>query len=127
LMGSRALNIAIRAGFQTGECEVVGDKREGVAFIGARVGALAEPGEVLVSGTVKGLVVGSGLRIASRSNHSPQGCPRRMELVRRSLASLGPLARRRRNCLRLGERSRNRSPSPKKLDGSGGYARVRSP
>jgi len=59
LDGVKSLNIAIRAGFQTGECEVVGDKREGVAFIGARVGALAEPGEVLVSGTVKDLVVGS--------------------------------------------------------------------
>jgi len=44
LDGVKSLNIAIRAGVQTGECELVGDKREGFAvFIGARVGALAEP------------------------------------------------------------------------------------
>jgi pimeloyl-ACP methyl ester carboxylesterase len=72
----RALGIEIRAGLHTGECEYVGDDVGGIAVhIGARVSASAEPGEVLVSGTVKDLVAGSGIRFADRGAHQLRGVP----------------------------------------------------
>jgi class 3 adenylate cyclase len=72
----RRLGIEIRAGLHTGECEVVGDDVAGMAVnIGARVSSLAGPGEVLVSGTVKDLVVGSGLEFADRGEHELKGVP----------------------------------------------------
>ena len=62
--GVRALGLEIRAGVHTGECERVDGKLAGIAVpIGARVAAQAEPGEVLVSRTVKDLVAGSGHRV----------------------------------------------------------------
>jgi pimeloyl-ACP methyl ester carboxylesterase len=72
----RPLGIEIRAGVHTGECE----KREhglgGIAVhIGARVAGQAGPGQVLVSRTVKELVVGSGLRFSDRGEHSLKGIP----------------------------------------------------
>jgi len=70
------LNIRIRAGVHTGECDVMGEKLSGIALhIGARVMSSAMPGEVLVSGTVRDLVVGSGLRFESRGVHSLKGIP----------------------------------------------------
>ena len=58
--GARRLGIDVRAGLHTGECEVIGDKVRGIAVhLGARVAAIAGPGEVLVSGTVKDLVAGT--------------------------------------------------------------------
>jgi pimeloyl-ACP methyl ester carboxylesterase len=72
----RALGIDIRAGIHTGECEVVDAKIGGIAVhIGARVGALAGAGEVLVSSTVKDLVVGSGIEFAERGAHLLKGVP----------------------------------------------------
>ena len=72
----RRLGIEIRAGLHTGECELVGDDVAGMAVnIGARVSSLAGPGEVLVSGTVKDLVVGSGLEFADRGEHELKGVP----------------------------------------------------
>ena len=72
----RRLGIEIRAGLHTGECELVGDDVAGMAVnIGARVSALAGAGEVLVSGTVKDLVVGSGLEFADRGEHELKGVP----------------------------------------------------
>lgn len=69
-----ALGIAIRCGLHTGEIELVGDDVAGVAVhIGARVAALAGPGEVLVSRTVKDLVAGSGLVFESRGTHELKG------------------------------------------------------
>ncbi|TAK44658.1 MAG: adenylate/guanylate cyclase domain-containing protein, partial [Betaproteobacteria bacterium] len=60
-----ALGVPVRAGLHTGECQIAGDKLAGVAVhIGARVAARAQPGEVLVSGTVKDLVAGAGLRFS---------------------------------------------------------------
>ena len=60
----KSLGIEIRAGLHTGECEVMGDKVGGIAVhIGARVAALAAPGEVLVSSTVKDLAVGLRLPV----------------------------------------------------------------
>ena len=72
----RALQLEIRAGLHTGECELMGNKLGGIAVhIGARVAALAEPGEVLVSATVKDLVAGSGIRFEGRGTHPLRGIP----------------------------------------------------
>jgi class 3 adenylate cyclase len=60
----------------TGEIELDGDDVSGIAVaIGARVGALASAGEVLVSSTVKDLVVGSGLTFEDRGEHTLKGVP----------------------------------------------------
>jgi class 3 adenylate cyclase/pimeloyl-ACP methyl ester carboxylesterase len=72
----RRLGLEVRAGLHTGECEMMGDDVGGIAVhIGARVAALAGAGEVLVSGTVKDLVAGSGLRFGDRGSHSLKGVP----------------------------------------------------
>jgi class 3 adenylate cyclase len=74
--GARELGLEVRAGLHTGECEVKGDDVGGIAVhIGARVGALAGAGQVLVSGTVKDLVVGSGIEFDDRGSHSLKGVP----------------------------------------------------
>lgn len=71
-----ALGIEVRAGLHTGEIEIDGDDVAGIAVaIGARVGALAAAGEVLVSSTVKDLVVGSGLVFEDRGEHVLKGVP----------------------------------------------------
>ncbi|MDX6649085.1 MAG: hypothetical protein QOJ97_1036 [Solirubrobacteraceae bacterium] len=71
-----ALGVEVRAGLHTGECEVRGDDVAGMAVhIGARVGSLAAPGEVLVSSTVKDLVVGSGIDFEDRGEHELKGVP----------------------------------------------------
>jgi len=72
----RRLGIEIRAGLHTGECEVMRADVGGMAVhIGARVMARAGPGEVLVSSTVKDLVVGSGIEFAERGEHELKGVP----------------------------------------------------
>jgi class 3 adenylate cyclase len=71
-----ALGLAIRAGVHTGEVEVRGTDVAGMAVhIGARIGALAGAGEVLVSRTVKDLVVGSGITFDDRGEHELRGVP----------------------------------------------------
>ena len=71
-----SLDLAVRAGLHTGECEVMEDKVSGIAVhIGARVMEKAEPGEVFVSSTVKDLVAGSGLRFNDRGKHELKGIP----------------------------------------------------
>jgi class 3 adenylate cyclase len=68
--------LEVRSGLHTGEIEVIGDDVGGIAVhIGARVGASAGPGEVLVSGTVKDLVVGSGIPFEDRGEHELKGIP----------------------------------------------------
>jgi class 3 adenylate cyclase len=75
------LGLTIRAGLHTGECEVVGDKVSGIGVhIGARVAANAGPGETLVTGTVKDLVAGSGLRFSDRGSHALKGVAGRWRL-----------------------------------------------
>jgi class 3 adenylate cyclase len=70
------LGINLRAGLHTGECEVRGDDLGGLAVhISARVAALADAGEVLVSGTVKDLVVGSGIEFADQGERDLKGVP----------------------------------------------------
>ena len=75
------LGIAIRAGLHTGECVRQGDGIEGIAVhIAARVTQAAGAGEVLVSQTVCGLVVGSGLRFEPRGERELRGVPGRWRL-----------------------------------------------
>ncbi|MGH2491901.1 MAG: adenylate/guanylate cyclase domain-containing protein [Candidatus Limnocylindria bacterium] len=72
----RALDIRIRAGLHTGECEMLGDKVTGIAVhIAARIAALAGADEVLVSSTVRDLVAGSGLGFDDRGSHALKGVP----------------------------------------------------
>jgi class 3 adenylate cyclase len=72
----RPLGIEVRAGLHTGEMERIENKVGGVAVnIGARVAAMAAPSEVLVSQTVKDLMVGSDLRFEDRGSHELKGVP----------------------------------------------------
>jgi class 3 adenylate cyclase/esterase/lipase len=73
---SRELGIEVRAGVHTGECEMRGDDLAGIAVhIGARVAALAGPGEVLVTSTVRDLVAGSGIEFNEHGLHALKGVP----------------------------------------------------
>jgi class 3 adenylate cyclase len=77
----RQVGLEIRAGVHTGECEAIGEDLGGLAVhIGARVAALAEPSEVVVSGTVCDLVVGSGIEFDDRGSHELKGVPGRWRL-----------------------------------------------
>jgi class 3 adenylate cyclase len=77
----RGLGITMRAGVHTGECEVVGADLAGVAVnIAARVSALAGPGEVLVSQTVKDLIYGSGIELEDRGLAELKGLPEQWHL-----------------------------------------------
>jgi class 3 adenylate cyclase len=68
--------LEVRSGLHTGEIELIGDDVGGIAVhIGARVGSSAGPGEVLVSGTVKDLVVGSGIAFEDRGERELKGVP----------------------------------------------------
>jgi pimeloyl-ACP methyl ester carboxylesterase len=70
------IGLSVRIGMHTGECELRSDQIEGVAVhIAARVAALAEGGEVLVSQTVKDLVAGSGFKFEDRGEHVLKGVP----------------------------------------------------
>ncbi len=74
--GVRNLGIQVRAGLHTGECELMGDNVGGIAVhIGARVLSEAKPSEVLVSSTIKDLVVGSGIQFEERGLHALKGVP----------------------------------------------------
>jgi class 3 adenylate cyclase len=72
----QSLGIEVRAGLHTGECEVRGDDIGGLAVhIGARVSALAGANDVLVSSTLRDLVIGSGLEFEDRGAHELKGVP----------------------------------------------------
>jgi class 3 adenylate cyclase len=72
----RELGLQTRAGLHAGEIELMDGGAGGIAVhIGARVAAAARPGEVLVSGTVKGVVAGSGLAFDDRGEHQLKGVP----------------------------------------------------
>jgi class 3 adenylate cyclase len=72
----RSLGIEVRAGLHTGECEIRGDDIGGIGVhIGARVSALAGPNEMLVSSTLRDLVIGSGLEFEERGAHELKGVP----------------------------------------------------
>ncbi len=77
----RELGLEVRAGVHTGEVELVDGTVRGIAVhIGARVAHEAGPGEVLVSSTVKDLVVGSGLRFRERGRTALKGVPGEWQL-----------------------------------------------
>ncbi len=79
--GAAELDISIRAGLHTGEIELIGEDIGGMAVhIAARTAALAEPGEVLVSSTVKDLIAGSGIVFVDRGERELKGVPDRWQL-----------------------------------------------
>ncbi|GAC1373778.1 MAG: adenylate/guanylate cyclase domain-containing protein [Acidimicrobiales bacterium] len=79
---TRALGLGLRLGIHTGECEVRGEDLSGVAVhIASRVAALAQSGEILVTGTVKDLVTGSGIQFGDRGLHVLKGVPEEWRLL----------------------------------------------
>jgi class 3 adenylate cyclase len=79
----RELALDVRIGLHTGEVELVGDRLRGIAVhIGARTAALARPGEVLVTSTVKDLVAGSGIEFEDRGARTLKGVPGRWRIFR---------------------------------------------
>jgi class 3 adenylate cyclase/pimeloyl-ACP methyl ester carboxylesterase len=101
------LDISIRAGLHTGECERRGADVTGLAVhIGARIGALAGPDEVLVSGTVRDLVLGSGIRFTDRGPHVLKGVPGEWPLFAvADITSPTPLLDNRNETLSVAERA----------------------
>jgi class 3 adenylate cyclase len=78
---ARSVGVELRAGLHTGECQTIDGKIGGLAVnIGARIGALAGPSEILVSQTVKDLVAGSGLVFEEHGEHELKGVPDRWRL-----------------------------------------------
>ena len=74
--GLEPLDLEVRAGLHTGECELLDGKVSGIAVAtGARVAGHAAPGEVLVSQTVKDLVAGSGIAFVDRGTRELKGVP----------------------------------------------------
>ncbi len=72
----KSLNLELRAGIHTGECEKLGDKLAGMTVnIGARVCAKADAGEIVVSNTVKDLLIGSGIEFTERGAYQLKGVP----------------------------------------------------
>jgi class 3 adenylate cyclase len=75
------LGISVRSGLHTGEIELKPDDIGGIAVhVAARVADMAEPGEILVSSTVRDLVAGSGLRFDDRGFHELRGLPEEVRL-----------------------------------------------
>jgi len=83
------LGIQIRAGLHTGEIELTGGDIRGIAVhITARVIAAAQPGQVLVSSTVKDLSAGSGINFVDRGKQVLKGVPDEWRAVRRGIAQI---------------------------------------
>jgi class 3 adenylate cyclase len=79
--GVRSLDLQVRGGIHTGEIEIKGDDIAGIAVhIAARVAALAQGGQVLVSSTVRDLVAGSNLRFADQGARALKGIPEELRL-----------------------------------------------
>jgi len=75
------LGLEVRAGLHTGEVETINGQAGGIGVhVGARVGALAEPSQVLVSSTVKDLTLGSGIDFEDAGEHQLKGVPGRWHL-----------------------------------------------
>ncbi len=76
VQAARSADLELRAGLHAGEVEVRGDDIGGLAVhIASRVSAMAGPDEVLVTGTVRDLVVGSGIVFDDRGRHNLKGVP----------------------------------------------------
>ncbi len=85
------VGIQIRAGLHTGECVRRNEDVQGIAVhIGARVSALAQAGEVLVTGTVRDLVIGSGLAFADRGARRLKGVPGEWHIYAATTAGAEP-------------------------------------
>jgi class 3 adenylate cyclase len=79
---ARRLGLAVRTGLHTGECTVRVEDLSGLAVhIGARVAGLAGPDEVLVTSTVRDLVLGAGFRFEDRGKHSLRGVPGEWQIL----------------------------------------------
>jgi class 3 adenylate cyclase/alpha-beta hydrolase superfamily lysophospholipase len=77
------LGLRLRIGLHAGECERTGGGLRGVAVhVGARIGASAQPGEILVSNTVRDLVAGSGIGFTDAGRHALKGVPDEWQLYR---------------------------------------------
>ncbi len=73
---AREVDLEVRAGIHTGECELVGAKITGISVVtGSRISSVAASGEVIVSSTVKELVAGSGFSFEDRGEHALKGVP----------------------------------------------------
>ena len=83
-----AIGLTVKAGVHTGECELAERKLAGIAVhIAARIAELAQPGEVLVSSTVKDLVAGSRIEFTDRGRRALKGVPGEWRLF--ALSSVG--------------------------------------
>lgn len=112
------LGLEVRSGVHTGECELVDGRLRGVTVhLGARVAALAQPGEVLVSATVRDVVMGAGLRFEDRGLHALRGLPglRRLFAARWDGAGAHAVARSLKRHAAVGVSHRRR---PKRSTGS---------
>jgi pimeloyl-ACP methyl ester carboxylesterase len=79
---TQSIGLEVRSGLHSGECVARGDDFAGVAVhIGARVAGLAEPGEVLVTSTVRDLVTGSDIEFVDRGRHTLKGVPGDWQLL----------------------------------------------
>jgi class 3 adenylate cyclase len=79
---ARAAGLELRAGLHAGEVEIRGDDIGGLAVhIAARVTAMAGAGDVLVTGTVRDLVVGSGMVFSDRGRHTLKGVPEEWQVL----------------------------------------------
>jgi class 3 adenylate cyclase/pimeloyl-ACP methyl ester carboxylesterase len=75
------LGLEVRIGIHTGEVETINNKAGGIAVhVGARIGAMAGPSEILVSSTVKDLTLGSGITFSDRGEHELKGVPEQWHL-----------------------------------------------
>jgi class 3 adenylate cyclase len=76
VQAARQLGVEIRAGLHAGECELLGEDIHGITVnIAARVAGLAGPGQVLVSQTVRDIVVGSGISVSDQGLRALNGVP----------------------------------------------------
>jgi class 3 adenylate cyclase len=81
--GMQELGLDMRIGIHVGECEIHDGKPAGIAInIGARVAAAAQPGDILVTGTVRDLVAGAGLDFKERGEHELKGRAGDLEALR---------------------------------------------
>ena len=99
------LELELRVGIHTGECERIGNDLEGMAVhVAARIGTAAAPGETLVSRTVSDLVASSGVNFATRGIHQLKGVPGDWELLAVTGSRAMPSARARPPRPRLSDR-----------------------
>lgn len=91
-----AIGIVVRAGIHAGECQTVDGQVTGVAVhVAARISSIAQPGEILVSGSLKDLVAGAGLEFSDRQWHTLKGLCGRRQLFALGQSAVAPATTRR--------------------------------